>query len=106
MATPFMNLTLPTPSVTIGPTWATNINTALTSIDSHNHTAGQGVQIPSAGININADLLWNNFNFTGLRSTKFTSQNGVLALTSDINCVYVNNGDLFYNNGSNQSVRL
>jgi hypothetical protein len=49
MATANMNLSLPTVSVTIGPTWATQLNTALETVDVHDHTSGKGVQVPLPG---------------------------------------------------------
>jgi hypothetical protein len=50
MPTPNMSLTLPIPNVTSG-TWGTILNTALTSIDLHDHTTGRGVPLTSASIN-------------------------------------------------------
>ena len=37
--TTFMNLVLPTPGERLGPTWATDINTAFSRIDEHDHSA-------------------------------------------------------------------
>lgn len=55
-----MALTLPNPANAnnpeAGPLWATDLNTSLTVVDSHNHTTGSGVPVPSAGLRINADL--------------------------------------------------
>ena len=45
MATTYMNLTLPTVGTTVGPTWASLLNTAITSIDSHDHSSGKGATI-------------------------------------------------------------
>ena len=50
--TTYMSLTLPTPGERLGPTWASDINTALTSIDSHDHSSNKGAQIGIAGITI------------------------------------------------------
>lgn len=36
--------------------WGALINTALTLNDSHDHSPGKGVKVPTAGLNINADL--------------------------------------------------
>ena len=55
-ATANMALDLPTVGVTAGPTYATLINAALTTIDSHTHASGSGVKVPVAGLNINANL--------------------------------------------------
>ena len=51
-----MVLTLPTPGVRLGPTWATDLNTAFISIDAHDHSSGKGVQINNAGITVNANF--------------------------------------------------
>lgn len=45
MATPDMGLVLPTVSVTPGPTWASQLNTAFNVVDSHTHVAGSGALI-------------------------------------------------------------
>lgn len=104
--TPYMSLVLPTPTVTIGPAYATQNNTAFTAIDSHNHTSGQGIAIPSAGILLNADLPFNSNNATLLRSTRFVSQGSVLSLPADITCLYAVAGNLYYNNASGQQIQL
>jgi hypothetical protein len=106
MATPFMNLTLPTVGVTIGPTWASNINTVLTTIDSHNHSSGNGALIPTSALNINADLTFGSFNATVLRTTRYASQAAALALSSDKECVYSVSGNLYYNNASGTAVQI
>lgn len=64
MATPNMSLTLPTVGVTVGPTWATQLNAALTTIDSHDHTSGKGVQIPAAALNIDGSVDFASNNLT------------------------------------------
>lgn len=106
MATPFMNLTIPTVGVTVGPTWASQINTVLNSIDAHNHTSGNGALIPTAALNINADLSFGSFNQTGVKSTRFTSQSLALSTASDKECLYSVNGSLYYNNSSGTAVQI
>lgn len=104
--TPYMNLILPVPTSEPGPTWAEELVTAYETIDSHNHTSGQGVQIPSAGISINADLNVNNYNFTNFRSTRFQDQGSSLAGANDKGCLYIAGGNLYYNNGSGVAIQL
>jgi len=106
MATPNMNLSLPTVSTTPGPQWASDINTALSTVDSHNHTSGNGVQIPSSGININGDLTFNSYNATTLRSVRFASNPSVLSLGTDLGCLYNVNGNLYWNSGAGAQVQL
>ena len=104
--TPYMNLTLPTPTVTTGPEWATEINTALNTIDSHNHTSSHGVPLSSASMNVDGDFSFNHYNGINFRSTRYDNNASVLSLPSDINCLYVKTGDLYYNNGSGGVVQL
>lgn len=68
-----MGLTVPTPGVTPGPTYATNISNDLVIIDAHNHTPGNGVLVPTAGLNINANLPFNGFGATGFNSCTGTA---------------------------------
>lgn len=102
MATPNMNLTLPTVGVTAGPTYAQQNNAALEAIDEHDHTSGNGVQVPSAGININADLDFNGYSPTGLESAVFDDVVGTPAVRS----VYVDDGELYFKDASGNAVQL
>lgn len=104
--TPNMNLQLPTPSVTPGPTYATENNQAFDVVDAHDHTSGKGVAIPSAALNINADLPFNAHNATELRSARFEDNGAALSTGTDINCAYVTNGDLYFNNSSGVQIQL
>jgi len=104
MSTPFMSLDLPTVSVTLGPTWASMLNTALTSVDSHDHTTGKGVQVPTAGININADLTYNSvYKATNVKAVGLTSQGSTL---SDQGVISNVGGNLYWNNGSGVAVQI
>ena len=106
MSTPNMGLSLPTVSVTPGPAWANNVNTAFGVVDSHNHTAGNGVPVPSAGININGDLSFNGYNATTFRSLRLQSQPSVLGGANDLSCLYAVGGNLYYNSGAGQNIQL
>lgn len=108
MPTPLMNLDLPTvgPSGTQGPDWATKLNSALTLIDSHDHTSGKGGPIPTVGLNINADLAFSGFNITGINSSRYQNLGSALVATADKNCVYVVGGELFFNDSAGTAVQL
>jgi hypothetical protein len=106
ITTPNMELALPVPGTVSGPTWANQLNTAFTLIDSHNHTTGNGVLIPSAGLNINADLQYRNYNLVNPRSIMFTNQDAALASASDTNNVYVVNGNLYFNDSSGTPIQI
>lgn len=106
--TPSPNMSMPVPTVSTdpGPDWATNINSCLSVIDSHTHTSGQGVQITSDAINVNADLPMSNNNLTTAKSVRFTSQSAALAGASDIGCLYESGVDLYYNDGNGNQIRV
>lgn len=102
---PNMNLTIPTVAVDPGPDWANNINASLVNIDSHNHTTGNGVPVPTAGILINMDLTFNGFNSTSVKTVRFVSQPAPLT-SPNLTCVYVVNGDLYYNNAAGAQIPI
>lgn len=105
--TPNMNLVLPIPGIEVGPTYAAELNQAFTTVDEHSHVPGAGLPIPTAGLNINADLTFNNlYNIIGLRSTRYASQGSALALVTDIDCCYVVGPDLWYNDGSGNQIQI
>lgn len=104
--TPNMNITLPTPEVTTGPEWANQIVDAFDTVDAHNHTAGNGVPIPVAGLNINGDLDFNSYNITSLNSTRYDNLLTPLIGLSDKTCLYFSGGDLFINNGAGTNVQI
>lgn len=104
--TNFMNLDLPVVTNTLGPEWATKLNAALDVVDAHDHTSGKGTQVPTAGLNINADLSINNNRVSDLLSTKYTSQASALSGASNVNSVSVSSGNLYYTNASGIAVQL
>ena len=106
MATANMLLDLPSVSVTLGPAWATKINTALGLVDAHDHSTGKGVPVPSSGLNVDDDLPFGGNNATLLRSARFSSQSAALAVSTDLGCVYNVGGDLYWNNGNGTAVQI
>lgn len=106
ISTPYMALTLPNPTVQVGPTWASELNSAIQAIDAHDHSSGKGIPVPSAGISLNADLPFNSYNATLLRSTQFQSQGSPISLATDLSCLYASGGDLYYNDGSGNQIKL
>ena len=57
---PNMNLPVPIVGVDPGPEYAVDVNSALTLVDSHDHSIGYGVQIQPAGLNISSDLTFHS----------------------------------------------
>jgi microcystin-dependent protein len=103
--TPNMNLSLPTPG---GDTdeWGEILNEALEAIDEHDHSIGKGTAIPAAGLNIDAALTLNSNHVEEVASVRMDRQDAVLATASDVNSVYVVEGDLYFNNGIGTPVQL
>ncbi len=103
MTTTYMALSLPTVSVTPGPTYASLNNTAFDAIDAHDHTTGKGVPVPSSGININATLEFNDQGASEITFLAFTSGSA----PSSTKAIYVNSSnDLYYKNASGTAVQL
>ena len=101
-----MGLQIPTIGVDSGLAWEQAINSNTGIIDQHNHTPGFGNPITPSGININADLLFNGYNATLLRSDRFQVQSTLLSQASDIGCIYVSGVDLYYNDISGNKIKL
>ena len=106
MATPNMNLTLPTPTVTNGPEWAENVNEAFEVVDEHDHTPGKGTAIPSTGININADLEFNNQRAVEVKAVRLEAQPAALAGALNTNSIHSVNGDAYFTNGAGTAIQL
>ena len=106
MTTTYLGLTLPTVSVTLGPLWATEVNAALTTIDSHDHSSGKGQQVPTSGLAINADLTFATYRAINVKSIKYTLQGSTLTGSNNANSTYSVNGDLYFTNNSGSAVQI
>jgi len=101
-----LSLVLPTPSVRLGPVWAQDIVDAFNVIDNHDHTSGKGVKIPSAGLNINADLDFQDNRAVAIQAVQFEAVGSALSGASNALSLSVFSGDLYYTNSSGTSVQL
>lgn len=101
-----MDLILATPGTTPGPTWASMLNTALTTIDAHDHTSGNGVLVPTAGLNINADLPLNGYALNSALILRLTNQVSTPVDALDLRAIYAKNGELAYIDGAGNEVVL
>lgn len=56
--------------------WDVILTTLFGVVDAHNHTAGKGLPVPSAGLRINADVAWaysgTSYSITALKAVDFT----------------------------------
>jgi len=96
MASPNMNMPIPVPTVTDGPTYAIQEVSCFEIIDSHNHTAGQGVPVPVSGLDINGALPMNTNAISNCGNLNLTLQTLDPSSTAT---VYNKNGDLYYKSG-------
>ena len=106
---PVTGIVIPTPGQEPGEAYAVDISNALSTLAHLTHTGAanqDGYQIPSAGINFNADLSAQSNNLTALRSTRFTSQSTTLSGVGDVNCLYFANGNAYVNNGSGTPIQI
>ena len=103
MATYFMNLTLPEVSVAATTTWATQLNTAVTSIDSHNHTVGEGQRLTSASLNIDTDIAFGSYSIDTVQGINITPLASGLGVD---NSMYVKSGDLYFVDNASNDIGL
>lgn len=104
--TPLMGMTLPTVGVTSGSDGNNQYIAAFNVIDSHDHTSGKGTQVPSGGLNINADLSFNSHSQTNVRNTKFSTQGVAFSSSSDNYSVYVVGNELYFRDGAGNNVAI
>lgn len=100
-----MDLTKPVPGGSNG-TWDDLLNALIDQIDAHDHTSSKGARVPLAGLIIATALVMNGYDITDVRSVRLANQGGSLAGASDLNCVFVVNGELAYRDASGNVVQL
>lgn len=100
--TPSMGLTLPTPTVTLGPAYANQVNTAFEVADVHNHTPGKGEPIHTAAIDIDADLPMSGYALTETGRVELEASG---APPSTVGSVYRSGNDLYWR-GAAGSVQI
>jgi len=107
-----MSLVLPTPGQRLGPTWASDLNTALTLIDEHDHTSGKGKTLGVSSFTIDADVNYNNSNallnadYIGLDETATPATDFPAASKPSILFSGGANGELYFNDGAGNQVPL
>ena len=106
MSTTYMDLILPTPSITIGPTWASNINTALELVDSHDHSTGKGAKVKPNGLDINANLDVQTNQILNAAAAQLYDQS--VTLTGPTNTFKIHSvlGNLYFTNSAGTAVQI
>jgi len=106
---PNIGLPNPTPGVDSGPVYAEQVSAFLTALAAAGHTGSANNDLPqiqTAGLNINADLPFNNKNINAVSSLRFNVLSATPSGILDVASIYVLNGNLCYNTTSGQSVQL
>lgn len=101
-----MNLILPVPTVRGGPTYASDINTALTVVDGHDHSDGKGAQVTPSGLDMTSDLSLKGNNLNDVRTVRLGNQLATLNGVDDVCCPYFYAGNFWINNGSGTAVQI
>lgn len=104
--TPNMNLNIPDVSVTPGPEWAQKINDAITAIDSHTHTTGQGAEVPVSAIDVNQNFSLSNNELVDAAAVQFQNLLSTISGPSNINKFHVVNGNVWFTNAGGVPVQL
>lgn len=107
-----VNMSLPVPGVgtEIGPDYAIDVNSCLSILDTHDHSAGKGVQVTPSGLNINANLAFQNNMATGLSGMSFTQ---LASPSATLTSLYVAPGtetvplgDLWYTDSAGNQIQI
>ena len=104
--TAFMNLELPTVTITLGPEWANQVNAALEVVDAHDHSSGSGTKVTPLGLNINSELEFANNRASDLELVEFRSQSTTKTGSSNANSIYSTSGNLYFTNGNGVAIQL
>lgn len=101
--TPNMGLIVPGVGSEAGPDYAIEINNDLNIVDVHDHSPGSGVPITPSGLNINAELTFNNQSATSLASLTLVPQT---ITPVSISTLYNSGGDLFFIDGLGNNIPI
>lgn len=94
------------PTTGPGPTYATKVNAALTTLAAATHTGGaNGDKWTAASLNIDGNVSWSGFSITQVKLTSYTPQSTV----STANSLWFKSGgsgDLWATNGSGTPIQI
>jgi len=103
--TPNMNMDLPTPGADEN-VWDDKINASLDIVDTHDHTPGKGIPVPSTAVEVIQDFSVASNSVIDINKTQFEPNSAVLTGTSNQRAVYAVDNDLYYTNGSGVAVQI
>ena len=106
MATPFMLLNLPTPTVTNGPLWAEALNTALELVDEHDHSSGKGAKIKPNALDINDNVDMQINELLNVEAAQLSTLPANLSGPTNIQKMHSVGGDLWFTNGNGTPVQI
>lgn len=106
MATPFMNLNLPVPTITIGPAWAEALNTALELVDEHDHSPGKGTKIKPNAIDVNDNIDMQINELLNIEAAQLSPLSSNLVGPTNILKIHTVGGNLFFTNANGTAVQL
>jgi len=92
----------PEVGVDAGPAWATAVNNTIDAVDAHDHTTNKGSRINTAGISINADLEFNEYQATELKGVVLSTSNA----SSNNSAIYQSGGNLYWRNATGTAVQI
>ncbi len=100
-----MQIELATPGASDG-TWGDTLNAGFDVVDEHDHTPGKGVQVPSTGIVVVADVSMENYSLTSAEKINLVDHGSGLSGASNKLSVNSANGNLYWSNGSGTPVQI
>lgn len=94
-----LGLTLPTPGSTTD--WGDDLNTVLQAL-----IDAVEADVPVGGININDDLTFSGNDLTSVGTIRMNDEAAELTGTTDTNKIYTFDGELYFTDGAQQSVKI
>jgi len=99
-----MNIVPPQPLITLGPAWAQQLNTILTTtISDHNHEAGSGTRLSQDALLVDGTFPMNDNTISTVKNVALQNQTIV---PTDARAIYSLSNNLYYRNGSGASVQI
>lgn len=105
--TPNMSMVLPVVQGEVGPAWAQELNTAIGDvIDAHDHTSGNGVQVPVAGLNIDDNLEFNEKRIQNASGYHLAMADPAPTIGTAEGRLFRDGDELYFQDGAGNNVQL